>query len=115
MEKVVYALSLPIATAYALALTLAVLGFQQLTGLGGFRELCLRWGYSTHLTRVIGALDLLTAILLATSHARLVAVLLAAAVNFFAVVLLLKNRAYLLALPGISMMAALPLTLLRVY
>ncbi len=110
-----YALSLPIAATYALALTLTVLGLLQLTGLRVFRELCLRWGYSAHLTRVIGALDLLTAIFLATSHARLVAVLLAAAVNFVAVVLLLKNRAYLLALPGISLMAALPLTLLRVY
>jgi hypothetical protein len=111
----VYALSLPIATAYAVALALAVLGLLQLAGLGGIREACLRWGYSAHLTHVIGALDLLTAILFATSHAKQVAVLLAAAVNFFVVVLPLKNRAYLLALPGMTMMAALPLTLLRVY
>jgi hypothetical protein len=115
MESVVYALSLPIATTYALTLTLAVLGFLQLVGLRAFRELCLRWGYSARLSRVIGALDLLTAILFASSHARLVAVLLTAAVNFVAVVLLLKNRAYLLALPGMTVMAALPLTLLRVY
>ena len=110
-----YALPLPIATAYALALILTVLGLLQLAGLGGIRDACLRWGYSAHLARVIGALDLLTAILLAISHARLAAVLLAAAVNFVAVVLFLKNRAYLLALPGMTMMAALPLTLLRVY
>lgn len=110
-----YALSLPIAATYALALTLTVLGLLQLAGLRAVRQLCLRWGYSVHLTFVIGALDLLTAVLLATSHARLVAVLLAAAVNFVAVVLLLKNRAYLLALPGITVMAALPLALLRVY
>ncbi len=29
-------------------------------------------------------------------------------INFFAVVLLLKNRAYLLALPGLAVTAALP-------
>jgi len=34
-------------------------------------------------------------------------------VNFVAVVLLLKNRAYLLALPGLAVTVALPFTLLQ--
>ena len=53
-------------------------------------------------------LELFAAILLATSSARSAGVALAAAVNFIAVILLLKNRAYFLALPGLAVMTALP-------
>jgi hypothetical protein len=39
-------------------------------------------------------------------------VAIAATINFLTVVLLLKNRAYVLALPGLAVVATLPLTLL---
>jgi hypothetical protein len=65
--------------------------------------------------RITGGLELLAAVLLASSNAHPAGVAIAAGVNFIAVVILLKNRAYLLALPGIAVAAALPLTLIPAY
>ena len=107
-----HVVSLPIVTTYALVLTFGAVGMIQFAGIGIVRRAYLRWGYPARIFRLTGGLELLAAILLATSRAHLAGVLLAAAVNFFAVALLLKNRAYLLALPGMAVMAALPLTLI---
>ena len=107
-----HALSLPVVTAYVLSLVFGIAGFVQLAGLGFVRRAYLRWGYPASLCRRTGALELLSAVLLAISSTRLIGVALAAAINFIAVVLLLENRAYVLALPGLAVTAALPLTLI---
>ena len=106
-----HALSLPIVTTYALVLAFGTVGIIQLSGIGVVRRAYLRWGYPARIFRLTGAMELLAAVLLASSSAHALGVALAAAVNFIAVVLLLKNRAYLLALPGMAVMAALPFTL----
>jgi hypothetical protein len=106
-----HALSLPIATTYALVLAFGTVGIIQFAGIGVVRRAYLRWGYPARVFRLTGALELFAAVLLATSSAHALGVALAAAVNFIAVVLLLKNQAYLLALPGMAVMAALPLSL----
>jgi hypothetical protein len=112
LDHVVHAVSLPIVTTFALVLTFGVVGTIQLAGFDFVRRAYLRWGHPARIFRLTGAPELLAAILLATSRAHVAGVVLAAAVNFMAVALLLKNRAYLLALPGMAVMAALPLTLI---
>jgi hypothetical protein len=112
LEQAMHELSLPIVTTYTLVLGFGTVGIVQFAGIDFVRRAYLRWGYPTRIFRLTGTMQLLAAILLATSRAHLAGVLLAAAVNFVAVALLLNNRAYLLALPGIAVMAALPLTLI---
>jgi len=109
------ALPIPIVTAYTLSLAFGIVGIIQFAGIGVVRRAYLRWGYPPRIFRLTGALELLAAILLITSSARPAGVVLAAAVNFIAIVLLLKNRAYLIALPGLAVMAALPLILIPTY
>ena len=108
-------LPLPIITAYALALVFWVAGVVQLAGPGMVRRAYHRWGYPARIFRLTGAMELLAATLLAVSAARPLGIALAAGVNFIAVVLLLKNREYLLALPGMAVTAVLPITLLPIY
>lgn len=107
-----HAVSLPIVTTYALVLAFGAVGIVQFAGFDFVRRAYLSWGYPARIFRLTGAMELLAAILLATSRVHVAGVLLAAAVNFIAIALLLKNRAYLLALPGMAVMAALPLTLI---
>jgi hypothetical protein len=106
--------SLPIVTAYALCLAFGMVGLTQFAGLDFVRRAYIRWSYPAWLARLTGGVETLTAVLLATSNARPLGIALAAGINFIAVVLLLKNRAYLLALPGIAVTAVLPLTLLPI-
>ena len=108
-------LSLPIATAYALALVFGTAGIIQLAGAGAVRATYLRMGYPAKAYRLIGAVELLAACLLAIPSIRPVGVAIASAVNFIAVALLLKNREYLLASPGMAAMAAIPFVFLPVY
>jgi hypothetical protein len=107
--------SLPIATAYTLCLVFGTVGIVQFAGIDIVRRAYLRWGYPAWTVRLTGGVELLAAVLLAISSARPLGVALAAGINFIAVVLLLKNRAYLLALPGIAVTAVLPLALLPTY
>jgi hypothetical protein len=97
--------------AVALAALFALAGVLQLCGVEPLRRAWLSWGYSPGLYRMMGVLELVGAALLAMPSTRAWGVALAAAVNFSTVVLLLKNRAYLVALPGIGVAAALLLTL----
>jgi hypothetical protein len=97
--------------AYVLSVAFGLAGIMQLAGINIVRDAYLRWGYPAWLCRLTGGMELLAAVLLATTIARPAGVLLAAGVNFVAVALLLKNRAYLLALPGLAAMTALPLAL----
>ena len=107
-----HALSLPIVITHALVFAFGTVGIIQFAGIDFVRRAYLRWGYPARIFRLTGTMELLAAILLSTSRAHLAGVALAAAVNFIAVALLLKNRAYLLALPGMAVMAVLPFTLI---
>jgi hypothetical protein len=102
-------------TAYTLALAFGLAGIVQLTGAPIVRRAYLRWGYPERTFRLLGAVELLAAVLLVTPTGRLIGIVLGAGINFLAVVLLLKNRAYWMALPGIVAMAVLPLTLAPTY
>ena len=108
-------LPLPVVTTYAVALLLGTAGIIQLTGIAAVRATYLRMDYSARAYRLIGAVELLAACLLAVSGLRPLGVAVAAAVNFLAVALLLKNRKYLLAAPGMMVVAALPLVLLTAH
>ena len=110
-----HALPMPMFVTYALCLAFGIVGILQLAGIGVVRRAYRRWGYPAHVFRITGALELLAAILLATSGTRPAGVAIAAFVNFIAVCLLLKNRAYLLALPGLAVTAALPLALVTIH
>ena len=101
-----HVLSLPITTAYALALVFGTVGIIQLAGIAAVRATYLRMGYPARAYRLIGAIELFAACLLAIPSIRPLGVAIAAAVNFIAIVLLLKNRNYLLASPGMVAMAA---------
>ena len=103
---------LPLIITYALSLVFWMAGTVQLMGPPVVRRAYHRWGYPARIFRLTGAMELLAAVLLAVSAARPFGIALAAGVNFIAVVLLLKNREYLLALPGIAVTAVLPLALL---
>jgi DoxX-like family len=114
LEQVVHILSLPIAATYALAFVFGTVGIIQLTGMPAVRAAYLSMGYPAQAYRLTGAVELLAACLLAISSTRPLGVAVAAVINFLAVALLLKNRKYLLASPGLVVMAALPLALLTV-
>jgi len=90
-----------------LVLGFGIAGTAQLTAPGFVRRAYQRWGLRPSLFRVIGALELATAIFLAVPNTRIWGVLLAALLNFLAVVMLLKNREYRLALPGLAAQLAL--------
>ena len=108
------ALPLPVVTTYALVLMLGTAGIIQLTGIAVVRATYLRMDYSARAYRLIGAVELLAACLLAVSGLRPLGVAVAAAVNFLVVALLLKDRKYLLAAPGVMVMTSLPFVLLTV-
>lgn len=99
---------------YALALGFGIAGLVQLAGPEFVRRAYLRWNYPPRILRLTGTVELAAAMLLALGPARPLGVALGAGVNFIAVVLLLKNREWLLAVPGIVVTAALPLVLLPV-
>lgn len=109
-----HSLPLPVVVAYVLSLAFGSAGIVQLAGLGGVRAAYLRMGYPARAFRLTGSLELLAACLLAVSSVRPLGVAVATAINFLAVVLLLKNRKYLFALPGMVVMTALPFVLLPV-
>jgi len=98
--------------AYALSAAFGLAGIIQLARINIARDAYLRWDYPIWICRLTGGLELLAAIVLATASIRLAGVLLAAGINFVIIALLLKNRAYRLALPGLAAMAALPFALI---
>jgi hypothetical protein len=104
--------SLPVAAAWLVASAFAVSAVVHLAGIKPLRELYARWEYRRNSHRVIGALNVVTALFLAVPETRLWGVALAAAILFGAVVALLNHRHYLFAVPGVILLAALPPALL---
>jgi hypothetical protein len=104
--------SFPIAAAWLVASAFGLSAVLHLAGLRPLREVYERWEYRRNTHRVIGALNIITAIFLAVPQTRLWGVTLAAAILFGAVVTLLNHRHYLFAVPGMILLAALPPALL---
>jgi len=100
-------ISIPALAVVALSAAFAITGFVQLLAPGFVRRAYDAWGLPKTLNRAIGALEIVAAILLATPSMRLGGVLLAAVLNFLAVVTLLGRREYGMALPGLVVMVAL--------
>lgn len=88
-----------------LAALFGIVGIAQLSGLGMARRAA--WGYPPRLYRIVGSLQLVAAALILVQATRFAGIGLAAMINFSAVVLLLKNRAWFVALPGLVIAAVL--------
>jgi hypothetical protein len=99
--------SLPHLFAYGLATVFAVNAMIDLAGFRYIRALFRQWRYPRQFYRVIGILQLFTALFLAVPHLRVWGVLLAGMLTFFWVVTLLNHRQWSWAVGGILMMMAL--------
>jgi DoxX-like family len=103
-----------ILTLDALLLT-GLFGAVGLLHLAGPRSLKLayrRWGFPFNAHRVIGTLEILTALFLSNPVTRIWGVILAAFIIFFGTVALVNHGRYVYSLPGLLLMAALvPATL----
>lgn len=108
-------MALPIVAAYTLTLLFGTAGVVQLTGMPAVRAAYRSMDYPAKTYRLTGAVELLAACFLATPGLRSLGIAVAATVNFIVIALLLKNRRYMLASPGVVVMAALPLALLPVH
>jgi hypothetical protein len=102
MEETMHATSFAVAATFTLALAFGIAGAVQLVAPGFVRRAYRRWELRPQLSRVIGALELLAACFLAIPNTRLWGVVLAGLLNFLAVVMLLKNREYGWAIPGLA-------------
>ncbi len=100
----------PFAAAVVLSFALGAVGLVHVLGPRFVRRASVRWSVSMRLLRTIGVLQILAACLLAVPHARLWGIVLAGALNFAAVVVLLKNREYVIAVPGVVAQLALMVT-----
>jgi hypothetical protein len=65
------------------------------------------WDYPANFYRVVGLLELTTALFLALPQTRIWGVILGGAIAFFSVVTLLKNRRYAWSLPAMLLLVAL--------
>jgi hypothetical protein len=88
--------------AAVLSLAFGAAGLVQLVGPGFVRRAYHRWEFRPQFHRAIAVLQLQAACLLVIPHTRFWGFLLAGLLNFFSVVMLLKNREYGWALPGIA-------------
>jgi hypothetical protein len=102
-----HASSFDMAVTFTLALAFGIAGAVQLIAPGFVRRAYWRWELRPQLNRVIGLLELLAACFLVTPTTRLWGVVLAGLLNFLAVVMLLKNREYGWAIPGLAAQIAL--------
>lgn len=96
-----------IAATPVLVLAFGAAGLVQVIAPGFVRRAYRRWGLRPQQHRAIGTLQLLTAAFLAVPNTRLWGVILAGLLNFFVVVMLLKNREYGWALPGLALQVVL--------
>jgi hypothetical protein len=104
--------AVPVVIAYTVAGVFALAGSLHLTGPKFLRDAYARVDLPVGLRRFVGVLALLTGCFLALAETRVWGVVLAAPIVFITVVMLLNRRQYLLALPVMLILAALPPTLL---
>ena len=93
--------------AWTIASIFGVSGLLHVTGLQRIRRAYLRWDFAPGFYRAAGFVQLLAAFFLALPITRIWGVMLAAAVTFVAIVILLNNRQYALSVPGLILLAAL--------
>jgi hypothetical protein len=101
-----------VAIAEAVAAIFSVTGLLHLIGPRALRDAYARGDIPHGFRRVAGVLALVTGAFLAVAETRIWGVVLAAPIVFIATVMLLNRRKYLLALPVMLVLAALPPTLL---
>jgi hypothetical protein len=100
---------LPMPTLDALALTglFGVTGLIHMAGPRFLRAAYRSWGFPSNAHRVIGVLEILTALFLSNPVTRIWGVILAGFVIFFATVALLNRGKYAYSVPGLLLMLAL--------
>jgi hypothetical protein len=98
---------LPHFLAGVLAATFAIAAIFDLAGSGYIRARFRQWPYPRPFYRVMGVLQLLTALFLAVPQLRIWGVILAGLISFFWVVTLLNHRQWSWAVAGMLMMVAL--------
>ena len=93
--------------ATSLAVVFGVIGVIHLLGPRFLRDAFEKWNYGTLVRLVTGALEIMTALMLAHPELRGWGIALAALIMFGAVITLLSHEQYLCAAPSMALMAAL--------
>jgi hypothetical protein len=99
--------SLPHFLAGALAVTFAVAAVIDMAGSRYVRARFRRWRYPRQFYRVMGVLQLFTALFLAVPQLRIWGIILAGLITFFWVVTLLNHRQWSWAMAGMLLLMAL--------
>ena len=85
-------------------------GLVNLGGLSWLQRLYRAWDYPPNFYRVVGVIELMVALFLALPQTRIWGVILGGIVAFFSVVALLRHGRYAWSVPGMLLLAALPLS-----
>jgi len=85
-------------------------GLVNLSGLSWLRRIYRAWDYPPNFYRVIGGLELTVALFLALPQTRIWGVILGGFIAFFSVVALLRHGRYAWSVPGMLLLAGLPLS-----
>jgi hypothetical protein len=93
--------------AYGFAVLFGLAGLVNVLGTSAVRAVYRFWHYPKQFYRVVGALELLTALFLAVPQLRIWGVVLGGLIAFFAVVALLNHRHYAMSVPGMLLLVLL--------
>jgi hypothetical protein len=105
----------PHVVAGVLAAIFAISGVIDVVGSGYIRARFRQWEYPRGFYRVMGVLQLITALFLAVPQLRIWGIILAGLVTFFWVVILLNHRQWSWAVAGMLIMMALAPASLAIY
>ncbi|MEP6830982.1 MAG: DoxX family protein [Rhizomicrobium sp.] len=100
-------LSIPTLDALVLSGLFGIGGLLHMARPGFVRHAYRRWGFPSNAHRVIGVLQILTALFLSNPVTRIWGVILAGFIIFFATVALLNRGKYVYSVPGLLLMLAL--------
>jgi hypothetical protein len=100
-------LSMPTLDALVLTGLFGVSGLTHLAGPKFLRLAYRHWGFPANAHRVVGVLEVLTALFLSNPITRIWGVILAGFIIFFATVTLLNHGKYIYSVPGLLLMLAL--------
>ena len=100
-------LPMPILDALILTGLFGVSGLIHMAGPAFLRRAYRSWGFPSNAHRVIGVLELLTALFLSNPVTRIWGVILAGFIIFFGTVALLNHGKYIYSVPGLVLMLAL--------
>ena len=100
-------LSVPTLDALVLTGLFGASGLLNMAGPRFLRVAYRRWGFPTNAHRVIGVLEILTALFLSNPVTRIWGVILAGFIIFFATVALLNHGKYAYSVPGLLLMLPL--------